>query len=47
MVTVTFRTVVGETFKMDVGEELTVGELKGRVSSERSVPTDGLKLVYK
>ena len=44
---VTFRTVSGETFKLEVEDSLTVAALKARVSEARDIVVDTLKLVYK
>lgn len=43
----TFRTVSGESFQLDVEESLTIAGLKSRVTEQRNIPVESLKLVYK
>ena len=43
----TFRTVSGESFALEMSGSDTVEQMKTAVSESRSVPADTLKLVYK
>jgi UV excision repair protein RAD23 len=43
----TFRLVSGESFQLDTEGSTTVAALKERLSTERNVPLESLKLVYK
>ena len=43
----TFRTVSGTTFSLEIEAEKTIGDLKQAVVVERSIELSSLKLVYK
>lgn len=43
----TFRTVSGESFQIDVEDSVSIADLKRKVTEQRNIPVESLKLVYK